>query len=824
MEYWINEGMKKHCNLGLQISDCGNISAFRNRKSKINIVWFILSVMLLWHPTSVLADIDVGDIAVIEADATIIPEGFDLDGTTLEFTPKTGGGYDVTSIPFIFESNTGADLGLGDDDSASRSLGFPFPFFGVDQITVFIGSNGFVNFTGPSTRVSESLGVFAINFPRIAVLWDDLDPGAGGSVLFNGLADRVIITWQVVPEFGTLNSNTFQVVIFNDGTIRMSYNGVDLKDGLVGVSPGGVSELLGASVDFTAGPASSVITGFPDSLLIAQVFADPADTTFIPTIPIQAIARKFYQSHGDDFDQLVMIANFAHSMGGAFEFDINRSVEGIGLPLFEFTEAYGSAGRLQSVLNMNRLDLYPADPNQDFLRTNNTLDVMGQESGHQWLAFVEFDDGGVDSTELLGRTNAHWSFFHDTDASDMEGNSWVDNGDGSFTTDEATERFSALDQYIMGLRTPAEVSDFFFIDSPSGTHTPASAPEIGVTVSGTRQDVSVNQVIASEGARVPASGFSAMNPTNVHHQAFILLIRPGTTASPADISKWDTIRAAWIPYFAVATGNRGSIDTNLGAVNQTPVNLATAVLPSSRSVQVGVPATAFVTIINAGATTATGVGISLKTAIPATLDYQTTDSATNFVTGMFNTPVDVPAGGIQSFVIGIAPTAAFSSPTVVEFNFSGTNTTPVSTIPGVNTLLLSASDTPVPDVVALVATINNDGIVNIPGAAGTGVFSVATVNIGAGSMITASADTGGVSLPVNISICETNPLTGVCLSPPSNSVATQIDTNATPTFGIFVEGIGSVPFDPAVNRVFVRFADSGGVTRGSTSVAVRTVP
>jgi hypothetical protein len=51
---------------------------------------------------------------------------------------------------------------------------------------------------------------------------------------------------------------------------------------------------------------------------------------------------------------------------------------------------------------------------------------------------------------------------------------------------------------------------------------------------------------------------------------------------------------------------------------------------------------------------------------------------------------------------------------------------------------------------------------------------------------------------------------------------TTINANATPTFGIFVTGGGSVPFSTAVNRVFVRFADSTGAVRGSTSVAVRT--
>ena len=124
---------------------------------------------------------------------------------------------------------------------------------------------------------------------------------------------------------------------------------------------------------------------------------------------------------------------------------------------------------------------------------------------------------------------------------------------------------------------------------------------------------------------------------------------------------------------------------------------------------------------------------------------------------------------------------------------------------GLNTLLLSVSATPVPDIVALAATPTNDGIVNIPGTNGTGAFAVATVNVGASGSITASADTGSATLPVNIFLCQTNPATGQCISGIGSSVTTQINANATPTFGIFVEGSGNVPFDPAANRVFVRF-------------------
>ena len=109
----------------------------------------------------------------------------------------------------------------------------------------------------------------------------------------------------------------------------------------------------------------------------------------------------------------------------------------------------------------------------------------------------------------------------------------------------------------------------------------------------------------------------------------------------------------------------------------------------------------------------------------------------------------------------------------------------------------------------------------MPGATRTGVFAVATSNVGTGGSLTVSADTGSATLPVGITLCQTNPATSVCLASPTPTVATQINANATPTFGIFVAGTGTVPFDPANNRVFVRFKDAGGVTRGSTSVAVR---
>jgi hypothetical protein len=251
--------------------------------------------------------------------------------------------------------------------------------------------------------------------------------------------------------------------------------------------------------------------------------------------------------------------------------------------------------------------------------------------------------------------------------------------------------------------------------------------------------------------------------------------------------------------------------------------LFAAVLPTSRSVQVGASATAFATIINNEPSPATGCQISPGTTLPASFTFQTTNPATNAVTGTANTPVDIPANAAQTFVFAFTPSAAIA-PTEVRLNFFCANASAAPVVSGIDTLLLSASTTPGPDIVALAATLTNDGIVHIPGTTGMGIFSVAAVNLGAGATITVSADMGAANLPVRIALCQTDPMTGQCanpIAPTAAPVVTTINANATPTFGIFVTGTSTVSFAPSLNRIFVRFTDAGGVPLGSTSVAVK---
>ncbi|GAF90640.1 unnamed protein product, partial [marine sediment metagenome] len=78
---------------------------------------------------------------------------------------------------------------------------------------------------------------------RISVLFDDLNPSGGGQVGWKQLVDRVAVTWEKVPEYGESSSNTFQIEMYFNGRIQLSWLAIASEDGIVGLSDGlGVPE------------------------------------------------------------------------------------------------------------------------------------------------------------------------------------------------------------------------------------------------------------------------------------------------------------------------------------------------------------------------------------------------------------------------------------------------------------------------------------------------------------------------------------------------------------------------------------------------------
>lgn len=253
--------------------------------------------------------------------------------------------------------------------------------------------------------------------------------------------------------------------------------------------------------------------------------------------------------------------------------------------------------------------------------------------------------------------------------------------------------------------------------------------------------------------------------------------------------------------------------------------LVAASLPISRSVQQSTTATFWALIVNADTgTTAKGVGIAPNDYIsPSDFSYQ----AFSPINQPPNTPVDIPPGVAETFLVAITPSATLA-PSLVPFIFEGANTNAAPQFNAVNTLLFSSSTTATIDPIAQPVTAAGGGIVDIPGATGTSFIAVATTNVGVGGTVTVEANTGNVNLPVTLTICETNPNTGVCINPttPAPSTTLTMVAGGTNTFLVTVKGNGTIAFDPALNRILINFHDGGTITgpvRGGTSVAARTV-
>ena len=111
---------------------------------------------------------------------------------------------DVTGVaPLV-----GAD---GDDAFSTLNIGFPISFFGQTYSTAYISSNGFLTLgsnAGATAPLNAAIPTTATPNGVIAPFWDDLYPGATGSVhaAVSGAAPNrtLYVEWFNVPHFNSL--------------------------------------------------------------------------------------------------------------------------------------------------------------------------------------------------------------------------------------------------------------------------------------------------------------------------------------------------------------------------------------------------------------------------------------------------------------------------------------------------------------------------------------------------------------------------------------------------------------------------------------------
>ena len=493
---------------------------------------------------------DVGDVAVINdtGDLVLPQNNYDVRSTGLRFT-RNGGSYTVSRIDGNFRGALGNRVTLSDDDSANVNIPFSFPFYGVGQTAAFVNSDGNITFGEEDKSSTErNIARLLTGPPRVAPFFADLDPTQGtGKIFVNAAADQYTVTWCNVRGFDSTRVVTTQATLLPDGSVELKYGDtINIGDSIVALSPGHTG--IFTPVDLTTSTASSAGA-------IGERFAQSSSLDTV------AVAKKFYSTHPDSFDQILMWTDQPLVRDAfAYEVTVANEVRGLGQDIYDLSTSFGSGGRLRSMVVMDWIGKYPDDPTQKFLGENNTLSVLGQEVGHRWLAYVDFrDHTGARSDALLGRDLAHWSFFFDSDASVMEGNDIEDQGGGQFRTVDAVKRYSRLDQYMMGLIPASQVPTFFYVENPSSNKQRGDAPQINQSFTGTRRDVLIDDVIAINGARSPTSDVAP----HTFRQAFIYIVSNGRTADSALVAKLDRIRSQWETFFGTATEGRMSGNTRL---------------------------------------------------------------------------------------------------------------------------------------------------------------------------------------------------------------------------------------------------------------------
>lgn len=641
-----------------------------------------------------LKSTDINDVAVIEDDGRLViqPNSFDLTGRSVLFTPS-GNGYTVAGAASSFDTSLGTKLDLtttpavnpkipsipgvepGDDAYIFQDLGFNFSFYGTSFTSAGITSNGCLVFrpAGMSdTAFNDAAGMSGAPaslsellkpLPRIAPFWHDLDAravavqGASG-IYIRKDSDRVVITWNSVRDFpNTASDNgvhTFQATLFNDGRILFNYSsGTLISDIITGLSPGSSDDL--SAVNFF-NPAAGVFTGGMAELFTASSRLDDIGTV-----------AAFYSTHPgqDNYDFVYIFYDFNFTLpNNAFAFyaSIRNSVTGIGRlsggqETFDFDPGGLTSGstKMQGYLMMANINLdYPTYPTQRFLGANSALSILGQEQGHRWLSRMRYP--GANTNILLGRDSAHWSYFLNIEStlshpaarrsSSMEGSVWNDNGNGTFTSVNLVDGFSRLDQYVMGLRPSTDVPDIFVLTNLTSTsgRTASSGPQPGITVTGTKQTVTIDQIIQQNGARNPDSTTAPKD----FRAAIVLLTRAGTTPSQATLDKVTRFRLAWESYFGQSTDYKGSINTGLAA------------LATSRVIA-AVSAANYSSVLTPG-----GIGAIFGSGMATATQSATTQ------------PLPTTLGGVQVLINGTAAALYFVSPTQINFQIPASTSATVS--------------------------------------------------------------------------------------------------------------------------------------------------
>lgn len=323
-------------------------------------------------------------------------------------------------------------------------------------------------------------------------------------------------------------------------------------------------------------PTSDTSQPAPDCAVWHRYDYERGDGTLIPfyeyTWSGTVLAQKLLGAVGDHWEIPIFFnAYYTSDFGGAFFLPVYNEIRGIAASGQDLRDYFGSSGTgpLRGIISMNiwwdcRLAHVTGQEEcadeAPFPTTFRSLHgVLGQEVGHRWGAFLRFYNSvtGKSSVDWLGRDKSHWSYWLDTGGSPLEGNDWVDNGDGSFSIEhQPYTHYSDFDLYAMGVMAKSEVRPTFLIEPTNcGRYCdPATPPETGVMdVEGNRIDITIDNVVKATSERSPSFENS---PRSTRHLFVFTRFADDTKDYTAAMMKMEETRRFWSEYFYEATGTR----------------------------------------------------------------------------------------------------------------------------------------------------------------------------------------------------------------------------------------------------------------------------
>jgi uncharacterized repeat protein (TIGR01451 family) len=158
-----------------------------------------------------------------------------------------GYGYvgEFTGYNWIDISLSGTPVaGLGDDDfQGPFPIGFDFNFYGSVWSEYFISSNGHLSFGSGSSYLDNHCPLPNAYLPNniIALMWDDLDPGDTGDLVYYqsftscpvGAGQCLVVQYENFHHYpgGGPIAGTFEAILYEDGSILMQYEDAGAETG-----------------------------------------------------------------------------------------------------------------------------------------------------------------------------------------------------------------------------------------------------------------------------------------------------------------------------------------------------------------------------------------------------------------------------------------------------------------------------------------------------------------------------------------------------------------------------------------------------------------